>query len=167
MLTGFYKDIMGESIKILAKFKINNTTLPFTHQAIYTTVESISLVRHDFPFIKPCWLLQIMFSSFMCLEMVSRIIFPFIFPEVEIRLISLQFLLALVDYEWFFFPVFRNVFQLLLPFKDNKCVLKMTMANPLSLLRCIPIGPWNYTCPTYTCQMLYSLTLLHWGCHLF
>lgn len=46
---------------------------------------------HDFPFINPIWLLPVTFLSFVCLQMVTRIICYIPFLRNEVRLICLQF----------------------------------------------------------------------------
>lgn len=51
-------------------------------------VESCWVVRHDFPFVKPCWLIQITFLS-ICLQMAPMRICSLTFPGIEMRLASL------------------------------------------------------------------------------
>jgi len=47
------------------------------------------LVSHFF-FINVCWLIQITFLTFRCVEMVSRIICSITFPGIEVRLQMMQ-----------------------------------------------------------------------------
>lgn len=49
------------------------------------------MVRHDFPFVKPCCPLPTTFLSSICLEIVTRMICSIIVSGIDVRLASLSF----------------------------------------------------------------------------
>lgn len=60
-------------------------------QAQITTQKAIGAVKHDFPFINPCWVFPATSLSLMCFEMFSSSIYSIIFPRTEVNLTGLLF----------------------------------------------------------------------------
>lgn len=52
-------------------------------------ISSTQLDKHNLPFLNPWQLLLINFSSFIYLELDSKRMYPMIFPDSEVKLISL------------------------------------------------------------------------------
>lgn len=115
-------------------------------QAQITPQKAIGSVKHDFPFIDPCWLFLATSLSLMCFQMVSSSIYSIIFPGIEVRLAGLLFPGP------FFLPSLKTggaftFFQCLSTSPDHNKILKtikngtrLTSASSHSTCRCTPAG---------------------------
>lgn len=115
-------------------------------QAQITPQKAIGSVKHDFPFIDPCWLFLATSLSLMCFKMVSSSIYSIIFPGIEVRLAGLLFPGP------FFLPSLKTggaftFFQCLSTSPDHNKILKtikngirLTSASSHSTCRCTPAG---------------------------
>lgn len=137
------------------------------------------LVRHSLPLINSWWLmmaLTMMFLSFICLEMASRIICSLTASGTEVRLTSLSYLDGPSCPSWgwvqcLLFVVIRSLLalNLLWPFKSISSI-PVTGASSSSTLRCMPFGPiwmskWVKWSPFYLLLLwvqLHTYRLL-WG----
>lgn len=74
---------------LLKSIKSPFVAFPSSTKRVTSLSRVSTLVKHDFPFIKPSWLLSLTFLSSMCLETVSRISCSTTFPWTEASLTSL------------------------------------------------------------------------------
>lgn len=107
----------------------------------------MKLVEHDFPWVKLCWLLLIIFSFLMCLKTVSRLSFSITFPGTEVRQISLwfpgsSFLSFLkIGVTYVFLQSLGTSSSYHHQCKIIESGFAMTSTSSLSSRGCIPLGP--------------------------
>lgn len=61
------------------------------HLPVTSLYKFIKLIKHDFPFVNPYWLLLIIFMYLMCLKLAPSISYSITFPGIKMNLIDLQF----------------------------------------------------------------------------
>lgn len=79
-----WRDTVSKSLS-----EVQALPLPQLLKPVISSQNVVRLVKHDFPWVDPCGILQITFLSFMCLLTASRIICSITFSGIRVRLTGL------------------------------------------------------------------------------